>query len=156
MMVKIKTRLLGELEINEESLIKFPEGILGFPDSHEFALIDVPGNEFFYLLQDINEEFISFILTDPFKFYHDYEIEISDEDLKKIQIEKKEQVGAMGMVTMAKPFKNSTVNLLAPIILNLEKKLGRQYVLNDMNYKTKHPLFIEKEGDNHVDSATQD
>lgn len=154
-MIKIKTRLLGELEINEESLINFPEGILGFPESREFALIDVPGNAFFYLLQDVHEEFVSFILTDPFKFYHDYEIDIADEDLKKIQIEKKEHVGAMGMITLAKPFKNSTVNLLAPIILNLEKRLGRQYVLNDMNYQTKHPLFVQKEGEDHAYITTQ-
>lgn len=153
--MKIKTRLLGELDIMEESIIRFPEGILGFPDSHDFALVDVPGNEFFYLLQDVEEQYVSFILTDPFMFYKDYEINISEEDLNKIKIEKKEQVGAMVIVTLAKPFKESTVNLLAPVILNLEKKLGRQYVLNDMNYKTKHPLHIQKEGDDYADSASE-
>ncbi len=153
--MKIQTRLLGELEIKEESIIEFPEGILGFPDSHEFALVEVPGNELFFLLQDVNEEFISFILTDPFKAYPDYEINISDEELEKIKIEEKEQVGVMGIVTLAKPFVNSTVNLLAPVILNLEKKLGKQYVLNDMNFKTKHPLFNQKEGDDHADSTAQ-
>lgn len=154
-MIKVKTRLLGELEISEESCFVFPEGILGFPESNKFALIDIPRNEFFYLLQDVEEEFISFIITDPFKVYCDYEVDISDEDLIKIKIEKKEQVGVMAMVTMAKPFKDSTLNLLAPIILNLDKKLGRQYVLNDMNYKTKHPLFVKKEGDDNAYSAAK-
>lgn len=146
-MMRIKTRLLGEVDIRKEEVITFPEGILGFPESHEFVLLEVPGNSMFKVLQDVKEEFVSFILTDPFLVYPNYEINIPDEDLKKIDILIKEQLGALSMVTLAEPFEKSTMNLLAPIILNVEKRLGRQYVLTDPSLKTKHPLSGHKGGE---------
>ncbi len=65
---------------------------------------------------------------------------------------KKEQIGVMGIVTLSDTFEKSTLNLLAPIILNTEHLMGRQYVLNQAGYSTKYPLFEKKEEMSHADS----
>ncbi len=139
----IKTKFLGDVEIREEDIIVFPDGILGFEESRKFILLDIPENEIFKILQDVEHEYVSFIITDPFKFKKDYEMEVPDNDLLKINIRKKEQIAMFNIVTLSDVFEKSTMNLLAPIIMNTEDRTGKQYVLNNVSYSTKHPLFTE-------------
>lgn len=148
----IKTKFLGEVEIREEDIIVFPDGILGFEESRQFILLDIPENEFFKILQDVEHEYISFIVTDPFKFREDYEMEVPDNELLKINIRKNEQIAMLNIVTLSDVFEKSTMNLLAPIIMNTENRIGKQYVLSDVSYSTKYPLFEKKEEKKNVDS----
>ena len=141
----IKTKFLGKVEINEDSLLVFPEGVLGFEESRRFILLDIPDNEMFRVLQDVDHEFVSFIVTDPWGFKSDYDLDIPDNELLKINIRKKEQIAVMNIVTLSDIFEKSTINLLAPILLNAENGLGRQYVLNNVSYSTKYPLFKKEE-----------
>jgi len=141
----IKTKFLGEVEIKEEELIVFLDGIPGFEESRRFILLDIPENDFFKVLQDVDQEFISFIVADPWKFMQEYEIDVPDAELLKINIRKKEQIAIMNIVTLSDVFEKSTMNLLAPIIMNTENRIGRQYVLNNVSYTTKHPLFKKED-----------
>ncbi|NMA48401.1 MAG: flagellar assembly protein FliW, partial [Tissierellia bacterium] len=79
----------------------------------------------------------------------DYDVELSDEELLKIEIEHdgKEQLLVLTIVTLEETFKDSTTNLLAPIVVNLLAKKGKQFVLNDSIYATKHRLFPEGIGE---------
>lgn len=148
----IKTKFLGEVEIGEEHLLFFPEGILGFEESRRFVLLPVPGNEVFQVLQDVENEFVSFIVTSPWKFKEDYDVVIPDEDLLKININHREQIEVLGIVTLSDEFEKSTMNLLAPIVVNAEHLMGRQYVLNQVGYSTKYLLFEKKEEMQHAGS----
>lgn len=148
----IKTKFLGEVEINEDVIIVFPDGILGFEESRKFIILDIPENEVFKVLQDVDQEFVSFIIADPWKFRQDYEIDVPDAELLKINIRKKEQVAMMNIITLSDDFEKSTINLLAPIILNSEDRLGRQYVLNNVSYSTKHLIFEKQEVTPNADS----
>ena len=148
----IKTKFLGEVEIREEDIIIFPDGILGFEDSRQFILLDIPENEFFKILQDVEREYVSFIVTDPFKFKEDYEMEVQDHELLKINIRKKEQIAMINIVTLSDVFEKSSMNLLAPIIMNTENRIGKQYVLSNVSYSTKHPLFEKNKGNSNADS----
>lgn len=148
----IITKFLGEVEIREEDIIIFPDGILGFEDSRQFILLDIPDNEFFKILQDVEREYVSFIVTDPFKFKEDYEMEVQDNELLKINIRKKEQIATINIVTLSDVFEKSTMNLLAPIIMNTENRIGKQFVLSDVSYSTKHPLFGKNEENTNADS----
>ncbi len=141
----IKTKFLGEVEIREEDILVFPDGVLGFEESRKFILLDIPENEIFKILQDVEREYVSFIVTDPWKFKEDYEMEVPDSELLKINIRKKEQIAMLNIVTLSDVFENSTMNLLAPVIMNTENRIGKQYVLSNVSYSTKHPLFIKSE-----------
>ncbi|MFH5834870.1 flagellar assembly protein FliW [Proteiniclasticum sp. C24MP] len=148
----IKTKFLGEVEIREEDILVFPDGILGFEESRKFILLPIPENEIFSILQDVEREYVSFIVTDPWKFKEDYEMEVPDSELLKINIRKKEEIAMLNVVTLSDVFEKSTMNLLAPIILNTENRIGKQYVLSNVSYSTKHPLFVKNEGTDHADS----
>lgn len=147
--MNIKTKYLGELQIEEKQIIHFPNGLLGFENNKDFILLDVPDNEYFKFLQDINNSYICFLLVNPWDFYDDYDVELSDEELLKIEIEHdgKEQLSVLTIVTLEENFKDSTTNLLAPIVVNLPARKGKQFVLNDSIYATKHRLFPEGTGE---------
>jgi len=145
----IQTKYLGELQIDEEQIIHFPKGLLGFENNKDFVLLDVPNNEYFKFLQDINNSYICFLLVNPWDFYDDYEVELSSEDLLKIDVDhyEEEQLLILTIVTLNENFKDSTTNLLAPVAINLFAKKGKQFVLNESVYTTKHRLFPEGIGE---------
>ena len=63
---------------------------------------------------------------------------------KRLKIGNKEDVATFGILTVKDPFDETTINLNGPIIINTKEKLGKQLVLNDGNYHTKHVLFPQK------------
>lgn len=144
--MKIRTRFLGEVEIKEDDILIFQDGILGFEESRKFILLDIPENDSFRILQDVEREAVCFVVADPWSFEPGYDIEIPDEELLKVNIRKKEQLAVMSIVTLSGEFAQSTFNLLAPLVLNMDSKLGRQVVLNNGTYTTKHPLFQKGKG----------
>lgn len=143
--MKINTKYLGEIDIKEEDIIQFPNGLLGFEDSKEFILLSVPDNPHFKFLQDIKNRYISFLLVNPWDFFKDYDVELPDEELLKIDIDAniENSMEIYTAVTIGQSFQTSTSNLLAPIVINLSAKKGRQFILNDSIYNTKHKLFPE-------------
>jgi len=147
--MNIDTKYLGEVEINDEQIIIFPNGLLGFESSREFVLLDVPDNPTFKFLQDIKNSYISFLLINPWDFFKDYDVELPDEELLKIEINPKVEnnMTVYTVVTLGQSFKDSTSNLLAPIVINLSHKKGKQFILNDSLYNTRHNLFPEGKGE---------
>ena len=84
---------------------------------------------------------IGFILAYPFAFKADYAFEISEEDRNDLQIEEEQDVVAYSIVTMNEKFADSTLNLLAPVIININKRLGKQIVLLDSaQYPLRFPM----------------
>lgn len=150
--MRSRTRFFGEIEVDEEDVIVFPDGVLGFEDSRRFILLDIPGQGTFKILQDADREYVSFVVTDPWTVVEKYEINVPDEELLKINIRKKEDLLVLGIVNLAGELEKSTVNLLAPILINTNSKLGRQYVLNGGTYKIKHSLFPKAGGENNAGS----
>lgn len=145
--MKIKTKYLGEIEINKEQIINFPKGLLGFEDHKEFVILNIEGNAHFKFLQDIHHEYISFLIVNPWDFYEDYDIELPDDKLINIEIDPKgnTQMAIYNIVTLGNSLQESTCNLLAPIVINLEDKKGKQFVLDNSPYSTKHRLLPEGE-----------
>ncbi|SOB91053.1 flagellar assembly factor FliW [Ureibacillus xyleni] len=129
--MKIETKFLGEVEINENDLITFEYGLPGFPDFQKYVLLSIDADLPLALLQSIDETDIGFVVAYPFAFKKDYMFDISDEDKEDLQIEKIEDVLTYSIVTLKESFQESTLNLLAPVIININKKLGKQIVLQD-------------------------
>lgn len=145
--MKIRTKFLGEVEIDKSEIINFPKGLPGFEKAREFIILGFVDNDYFSILQSIEEEYISFIMVNPWDFYKDYDIEIKKDSLKVLQLgkEDRDKVNVYSIITTGKTLEESTCNLLAPIIVNREDRVGRQIILNDFPYTTKHKLFVEEE-----------
>lgn len=120
--------------------IHFKIPLPGFKTISQYKLKELIHYEqhLFYELSSDNE--IGLLLVDPFHIKKNYEIELSDEILEKLNISNRADVVIFCVVTVREPFDQSTVNLRAPIIINLKESLGYQWIRNDNNESIKHPL----------------
>lgn len=140
--MNIQTKYLDSVEIENSRTIQFPAGIPGFIDETDFVLLDLPGNPTFQILQSITSEHTAFVVTNPYHFYEKYAFDLDDNLLASLLIESEEDVVVLTIVTLKSPFHMSTINLKAPIIINLVKKLGKQYILNTDDYSKQASLTM--------------
>jgi len=142
--MKIQTKYVGDITIDESTIIQFSKGIPGFIDAREFVLLELPGNPLFHILQSIQTRDIAFILTDPYRFYKNYSFELDDAILDSLKIRDENDVIVLSVVTLRQPFSQSTINLKAPIIINPNSKYGKQFILSIDDYPTKASITPEE------------
>lgn len=140
----INTKFLGNIEIEEKDVISFQHGLPGFNTLNNFVLLPVEGNAALNYLQSIQETGICFILMNPFLIIEDYEINISEESVADLEIEKPEDICLYSTLTIPENIKGITVNLAAPIVINTVNNKAVQEILNDSRYDIKHKLYREE------------
>ncbi|WP_042471090.1 flagellar assembly protein FliW [Bacillus ndiopicus] len=141
--MNIETKFLGAVEIKEEDILTFKEGLPGFSDTQRFVLLPLDSDLPLALLQSIEQQELGFVLAYPFAFKKDYTFELGEEEKSELQIEQEEDVIAYTIVTLKETFQESTMNLLAPVVINTRKKLGKQIVLQDSAvYPLRHPIGV--------------
>ncbi|MDG5786672.1 flagellar assembly protein FliW [Evansella sp. AB-P1] len=139
--MKIQTKFSGEVEINTQNIIQFEQGIPCFEDEKQFVLLPFSDSQSpFYILQSVTTEGLAFVVMTPFQFFPDYEAKLPDSVVEKLAIESEEDVALFVVLTLRESLQESTANLRGPIVVNSKKQLGKQIVLNESNYHTKHPL----------------
>lgn len=140
-LVKVATEVVGEIDVQDDAIITFPHGLLGFEDVRKFTLINIGDDIPFTYLQSVDLGELAFVVTNPFVFYPEYEFELSEIIKQELDIEKPEDVVLVSMVTIKNgELKDATINLLAPIIINVRTTVGKQIILHDSTYNTKHQL----------------
>lgn len=141
--MKILTKFLGEVEIQEEEVVTFQEGIPGFPKHHQFVILPLNGATPFFVLQAIDDEKVGFMMGTPFAFKEDYVFDLQQSDVDQLQIEKPEDVLTYGILTLRDTLEHSTINLLAPVVVNAKEKLGKQIVLTNVKDDLlRYPLKV--------------
>lgn len=141
--MNIKTKFVGDINIEENDIIQFDNGIPGFDDFREYVIIPVEESPAIYYLQSIQESRVCFIVMSPFVIKEDYDIEISQETVNRLKIESIEDVCIYAIVNIQDDIKNATVNLKAPIIINTKTKMAAQELLETDKYLIKHKLVKE-------------
>lgn len=138
--MKINTKYHGEIEYEEKNVITFKKGIPGFEGLKKFILFPVEDNEVFSILHSIEDKNIGLIVISPFNVVEDYEFKLDEEKTKELQIESYENVMVLNTVTLSTEVENITINLKAPIVINIKMKLGEQIILDNPKYSIKYPL----------------
>ena len=142
-MIHLETPLFGRLEIREEEMIHFPAGIPGFEDARQFVVIKPDADIPFSYMQCVDIPNLSFIVTNPFLFYRDYEFELPEAVQQELQVADEKELVVWSIVTIKDRLRDATLNLLAPVIINARKRIGKQVVLHNAPYTTKHRLIHE-------------
>ncbi|WHY33790.1 flagellar assembly protein FliW [Cytobacillus firmus] len=142
--MKIQTKFHGEQEINKDDIIQFPSGIPGFLEEKEFYILPFEGTDLF-VLQSVKTTEVAFIVTDPFVLFPQYEFDLPEEALEKLEIQSNKDVATFAILTVREPFQETTANLQAPLVINQTKKLGKQIILNQTTYQTKHKIMTPQE-----------
>lgn len=141
--MKIHTKFLGEVEIEETSIIQFEEGIPGFLDEKQFVLVPLNENSPFLTLQSIKTVEVGFMVATPYAFKRDYTFDLPQSDVDQLKIEKPEDVLVYGILTLKDTLLSSTINLLAPVVINAKMNLAKQIVLPGLDEQAlRYPLKI--------------
>ena len=153
----IETKYLGNMEIPAEKIIFFPQGLFAFEDKHHYVLIEQEHP--LWHLQSIEESQLAFLVLNPFLFKPDYEFRLSAAEQAELEIKKPEELAVFCITAIPGDIKKATVNLLAPLVINISLKKGKQIVLYQQNYNTKHQLWPEMQtvrgGEHYASSNTQ-
>ena len=142
--VKIATTRFGDLDLPDEKVITFPKGLIGFAQVRRFVVLDHPGGGPFQWLQAVDVPELAFVVTDPTLFFRDYQVPVKSEELRSIGIESMDEGVVVVILVVPKDPKGITANLQGPIVINVARRLARQFVLDMPQYTTKHPIFPEK------------
>ncbi len=141
--MKVKTTRFGEVEVGEEDIYRFPEGILGFERLKEYAVLRLAGEEPLLWLQSREDAGVAFIICDPVLFMPKYRVEVPKEELGAIELENVGEGKVFVILTMSAEASLTTANLQGPLVFNTRKGLGKQVVLTGEEYTTKHRVFAE-------------
>ena len=139
----VQTSRFGSVNLQDEDIIEFPEGILGFQDLRKFVLLDDPNDEIFAWLQSCEIPQIAFPVLEPELFSQNYQISLTKHDLESLALNKQEKIRAFSIITIPDDPTQMTANLKAPIVINIETRQARQIVLQDNNLAIREPIFAK-------------
>ncbi len=137
--MKIQTTRFGLIEVDQSRLLKFPTGVLGFPDITEYALLQTNDEGNFFWLQAVDRSDVAFVVCDPLLFVPDYQVPIRPEDCEQIDLKSMDE--AQVLIIVNKVDRTLTGNVQGPLVINAINRTGRQLVLSEKKYSTRHPLI---------------
>jgi len=143
--VLVSSDRFGALEIAVERLLHFPDGLLGFPSSHRFALIDSADTGIYFWLQSVDDPTLAFLSVVPFAFFPDYQLDLSTDDEQAMGLASPADALVLCLLTVVHSDtsvkeNHITANLLGPIVVNKVSRVGRQIILADSGYPVRAPL----------------
>lgn len=142
--MKVQTTRFGTIEVEEEEIIALTEGMLGFSDCSRFVMMDDEIGEPFKWMQSLDIPSLAFVVIDPAIILPSYHFSVKKEQIKTLETGKVEDLKVYVIVTMSPDILDVTVNLQGPLVVNQDKRIGLQLVLNDPNFNTRHPLFTDQ------------
>ena len=140
-MVNLSTNNFGNLNIEKENIITFEQGLLGFEELKQFAIIDLEECLPFEWLVSVEDPIVAFPILNPTLFFSDYKPSLSKDDLISLNIKKEKDVEMFCIVTLDKKPENVTLNLKGPILINMKNKMGKQVVLIEDYYSLSQQLI---------------
>ncbi|HBE9529873.1 TPA: flagellar assembly protein FliW [Clostridioides difficile] len=121
--------------------VTLKKGILGFENLKEYELLDIEDNDSLKEFNSTEEEGIGFVVVSPFEIINEYEIVLNQETIEKLEVKSPKDVVLFNIITLGQTFEESTVNMKAPIVINIKTNFGMQIILQDDKYSIRHPLL---------------
>lgn len=150
--MKANTRIFGEIEIADDKIITMERGMIGFPDLNHFALIfdEEKGQKQSSImwLQSMDDADIAFPVMDPHAVKEDYNPNVNEEIVAPIGELNDENTYVLVTVTVPKKIEDFSVNLKAPIVVNMDNRKAVQLIVEDdypIKYKVYDVLKAKKE-----------
>lgn len=139
----IKTTRFGEVDIQNEAFITFPEGLLGFQDLRNFVILDDPNDDIFAWLQSCELTSVAFPILEPEIFGQHYTSSLTKNEIESLKLTAGQSPTFMNIITIPDDPTQMTANLKAPIVINQKEKLARQCVLQDNSLAIREPIFLK-------------
>jgi flagellar assembly factor FliW len=148
--MKYQSTRFGEFEVTDNEILNCPDGLYGFEQETQFALLPFDPNIDSPLewLQSLTTPELAFVVTDPIPFVPDYAVTLTAEDRSAIGLDDDEAFHIRVIVTVPEDYRKMTGNLLSPLIIHPRLNTGKQIVLTRPDYNIQHPLLPNAVRDN--------
>lgn len=124
----------------DEEVLTFPRGLVGMEGLRRFALLEDERIAPCHWLQSLDQPDLVFTVVEPQLVVPEYNAEVPDEDAQQVELESASGARLWAIVTIDGDPARSTINLLAPVVINTQRRLGKQVILEGSGYAVRHPL----------------
>ena len=148
--MKVSSRIFGEIEIEDDKILTFESGLIGFEEYKKFAIVydtEKQTKGGIMWLQSMEDPDLAFPIIDPMLVYDNYNPVVEDEWLKPIgDIKNETDIFVLSILTVPSDLTKMTANLKAPVIINTETRKACQIIVNNEEYEVRHNVYdyIEK------------
>ena len=148
-MPRMQTKFFGAVDYEPDSVFHFPSGLPGFEDQRDFVFLHVPQSEPLMFMQSISSRNLCFVLLPILVADPHYRLDLTAEELLDLEL----PVGREPLIgedilcatLICVPQRETpTANLMAPVVVNLQKHIGMQVIHGDSGYSHQHPLHFEE------------
>ncbi len=140
--LQIASRALGDIVVSTAWVMHLPQPLGGFPGHQDFVLVPAARNGLWWL-QALEDPDLTFLLGDPFIVDRDYAFDLADADRAALRIERESDAFGLAMITLPTAIgSEATANFRAPLVFNLERRLGLQVVSRDDAHSVRRPIEL--------------
>lgn len=138
----ITTARFGCVDVDANLIIHFPEGIIGFEKYQRYVVIQPDSSDGFRWLQSLDDPILAFPVLEPRLFHPDYSPTISDADATFLELTPQTPSLLLTVVTVpAHNPREMTANLLGPLVINANTRKGKQVIVQNEEFTTKHRVL---------------
>ena len=137
--MNLETTRFGNVEIDDDRVINFSSGLLGFSSYSKFVLLQPDEQGVFFWLQSTEAPDLAFVVTDPALWITAYQANIRKDQMEELGMN--ELADAQVLVIVNKRDDSITSNLQGPLVINVQGRIGMQLVLADKRWSTRHELL---------------
>lgn len=140
--MKLNTVRFGEIDIDESRIFNFTMPLIGFDNRTKFVIIEPSQDALFKWLQSVEDPALAFPIISVSALNFDYTIDLPDNVVDALKITNVESLLVMNITSIPQDDpKGTTINLLAPVVFNLDSQTAGQVVLSGSGYDISYPMF---------------
>ena len=139
--MKTETKYFGPVEYEQEEVISFPSGLLGFEEEKDFLMLPFAGSQGnLFCFQSLKTPPLAFIAMNPFSLDPTYAPVLTPEELKLMEVETSQELCYYVLCVVREPVSESTVNMKCPVVINDQSRRAAQVILEQGDYTMRHRL----------------
>jgi flagellar assembly factor FliW len=139
--MQIQTTRFGFLEVEADAVLTFPTGLLGLENCRHWVLLADAHNDALGWLQSTSRADIALAVVSPRRFVPYYQLRVSRSELAPLALGDVKE--AEVLVIVGRSEQAMTLNLKAPLVINLQERLGRQVICNG-DQPVQYPLEVDR------------
>lgn len=153
--VVVPSSRFGDMTVPANSMIEFPNGLIGFPKAIRFVMVDHKAP--FSWLHSADDPNLAFVVVDGFEFGASYDVKPPLGD-KECDFKDSDEYAILVIVTVRPDPRMTTANLKAPLFVNLKNRKGVQVIFDSPRFSTRYPLWAEEgegEGEGQAEESAE-
>lgn len=140
--MEINTRDFGTVEVGDDAIYEFDDGLYGFEDIKRFAIFAKDYDDVSFLsLQAVDSLTPCFLVFEPWELHPNYRPMLTKEDMELCQVDDIEELIFLVIAAVPASIENLSINIKSPVVLNPKTRKARQVILQNPDYTVKYFPF---------------